>query len=87
MCSHHIIFFPIVAKVYSIKTAPRSKYFSFWCPDLQSKADELNRMLARKDGTPEKSLKEMKDDIQAMLAEMRKRQLGGKRVIAEDEME
>lgn len=44
-------------------------------------------MLARKDGTPEKSLKEMKDDIQAMLAEMRKRQLGGKRVIAEDEIE
>ncbi|XP_051908452.1 laminin subunit alpha-2 isoform X2 [Hippocampus zosterae] len=55
--------------------------------DLQSKADELNRMLARKDGTPEKSLKEMKDEIQAMLAEMRKRQLGGKRLIAEEEMD
>ncbi|XP_077409138.1 laminin subunit alpha-2 isoform X2 [Vanacampus margaritifer] len=55
--------------------------------DLQSKADELNRMLARKDGTPEKSLTELKEEIQAMLAEMRKRQLGGKRLIAEEEMD
>uniref|UniRef100_A0A7N6BSF3 Basement membrane-specific heparan sulfate proteoglycan core protein n=1 Tax=Anabas testudineus TaxID=64144 RepID=A0A7N6BSF3_ANATE len=54
--------------------------------DLQSKADELNKTLSRKDGTPDKSLKEMKEDIQAMLAEMRKRQLGGKKRIAEEEM-
>ncbi|KAK2856042.1 hypothetical protein Q5P01_004777 [Channa striata] len=54
--------------------------------DLQSKADELNRTLSRKDGTPDKSLKEMKEDIQAMLSEMRKRQLGGKKRIAEEEM-
>ncbi|XP_057678966.1 laminin subunit alpha-2 isoform X4 [Corythoichthys intestinalis] len=55
--------------------------------DLQSKADDLNRMLARKDGTPEKSLKEMKEEIQAMLSEMRKRHLGGKRIIAEEELD
>ncbi|KAF3850089.1 hypothetical protein F7725_019808 [Dissostichus mawsoni] len=45
--------------------------------DLQSKADELNQTLSRNDGTPEKSLEEMKEEIQAMLDEMRKRQLGG----------
>ncbi|XP_077565326.1 laminin subunit alpha-2 isoform X3 [Stigmatopora nigra] len=55
--------------------------------DLQSKADDLNRMLSRKDGAPEKSVKEMKEEIQAMLAEMRKRHLGGKRVIAEEELD
>nr|XP_057947713.1 laminin subunit alpha-2 isoform X3 [Doryrhamphus excisus] len=55
--------------------------------DLQSKADELNRMLARKDGTPDKSLKQIKEEIQAMLAEMRKRQLGGKKIVAEEEMD
>ncbi|CAJ1078287.1 laminin subunit alpha-2 isoform X2 [Xyrichtys novacula] len=54
--------------------------------DLQLKAAELNQTLLRKDGTPEKSLKEMKEEIQAMLAEMRKRQLGGKKSIAEEEM-
>ncbi|XP_055362116.1 laminin subunit alpha-2 isoform X2 [Betta splendens] len=54
--------------------------------DLQLKAEELNRTLSRGDGTPEKSLKEMKEDIQAMLAEMRRRQLGGKKGIAEEEM-
>ncbi|XP_072218688.1 laminin subunit alpha-2 [Leuresthes tenuis] len=53
--------------------------------DLQSKAAELNQTLSRKDGTPDKSLSEMKEDIQAMLAEMRKRQLGGKKIIAEEE--
>ncbi|KAF3703025.1 Laminin subunit alpha-2 [Channa argus] len=37
--------------------------------DLQSKADDLNQTLSRKDGTPDKSLKEMKEDIQAILAE------------------
>ncbi|KAL6095758.1 lama2 [Pungitius sinensis] len=54
--------------------------------DLQSKAADLNRTLSRRDGTPEKSLKEMKEEIQAMLAEMRTRQLGGKKSIAEEEM-
>ncbi|XP_075940171.1 laminin subunit alpha-2 [Anarhichas minor] len=55
--------------------------------DLQSKAATLNQTLSRRDGTPEKSLKEMKEEIQAMLAEMRKRQLGGKKSIAEEEMD
>ncbi|XP_038582234.1 laminin subunit alpha-2 isoform X4 [Micropterus salmoides] len=55
--------------------------------DLQLKADELNQTLSRRDGTPDKSLKEMKEEIQAMLAEMRKRQLGGKKSIAEEEMD
>ena len=57
------------------------------CPDLQLKAAELNQTLSRRDGAPDKSLKEMKEEIQAMLAEMRKRQLGGKKSIAEEEME
>ncbi|KAI3364158.1 hypothetical protein L3Q82_010974 [Scortum barcoo] len=54
--------------------------------DLQLKAAKLNQTLSRRDGTPDKSLKEMKEEIQAMLAEMRKRQLGGKKSIAEEEM-
>ncbi|CAN9507937.1 unnamed protein product [Ophioblennius macclurei] len=53
--------------------------------DLQLKAAELNQTLSRRDGAPDKSLNEMKDEIQAMLAEMRKRQLGGKKTIAEEE--
>ncbi|XP_058469730.1 laminin subunit alpha-2 isoform X2 [Solea solea] len=55
--------------------------------DLQLKAAELNQTLSRRDGTPDKSLKEMKDEIQAMLAEMRRRQLGGKKGIADEEMD
>lgn len=55
------------------------------CPDLESKAAELNQSLSRRGGTPEKSLSEMKEEIQAMLHEMRQRQLGGKKVIAEEE--
>uniref|UniRef100_A0A4W6BWC7 Laminin subunit alpha 2 n=1 Tax=Lates calcarifer TaxID=8187 RepID=A0A4W6BWC7_LATCA len=54
---------------------------------LGSKAAELNQTLSRRDGTPDKSLKEMKEEIQAMLAEMGKRQLGGKKSIAEEEMD
>uniref|UniRef100_A0A8C9XYE7 Laminin subunit alpha-2 n=1 Tax=Sander lucioperca TaxID=283035 RepID=A0A8C9XYE7_SANLU len=54
---------------------------------LGSKAADLNQTLSRRDGTPDRSLKEMKEEIQAMLAEMRKRQLGGKKSIAEEEME
>uniref|UniRef100_I3JEL5 Laminin subunit alpha-2 n=1 Tax=Oreochromis niloticus TaxID=8128 RepID=I3JEL5_ORENI len=53
--------------------------------DLESKAAELNQSLSRRGGTPEKSLSEMKEEIQAMLHEMRQRQLGGKKVIAEEE--
>nr|XP_046228315.1 laminin subunit alpha-2 isoform X2 [Scatophagus argus] len=53
--------------------------------DLQLKAAELNQTLSRGDGTPDKSLKEMKEEIQAMLAEMRERQLGGRKSIAEEE--
>ncbi|XP_026175287.1 laminin subunit alpha-2 isoform X3 [Mastacembelus armatus] len=55
--------------------------------DLQWKAAELNQTLSRKDGAPDKSLKEMKEEIQAMLAEMRKRHLGGKKSIAEEELD
>ncbi|XP_032440521.1 laminin subunit alpha-2 isoform X2 [Xiphophorus hellerii] len=53
--------------------------------DLQSKAAELNKTLSRNDGTPDKSLSKMKGEVQAMLAEMRKRQLGGMKSIAEEE--
>ncbi|XP_061563031.1 laminin subunit alpha-2 isoform X2 [Cololabis saira] len=53
--------------------------------DLQYKAAELNQTLSRRDGTPDKSLREMKEEIQAMLEEMRKRQLGGMRGTAEEE--
>uniref|UniRef100_A0A3P8R9V6 Laminin subunit alpha 2 n=1 Tax=Astatotilapia calliptera TaxID=8154 RepID=A0A3P8R9V6_ASTCA len=53
--------------------------------NLESKAAELNQSLSRRGGTPEKSLSEMKEEIQAMLHEMRQRQLGGKKVIAEEE--
>ncbi|XP_047184475.1 laminin subunit alpha-2 isoform X7 [Scophthalmus maximus] len=55
--------------------------------DLQLKAAELNQTLSRRDGTPDKSLKEMKEEIQAMLAEMRTRQMGGKKSIADEEMD
>ncbi|KAM8846710.1 LOW QUALITY PROTEIN: laminin subunit alpha-2 [Synchiropus picturatus] len=54
--------------------------------DLQLKAADLNRTLSRKDGTPEKSLNQMKAEIQAMMEEMRKRQLGGKKSVADEEM-
>lgn len=55
--------------------------------DLQLKAAEVNKTLSRNDGSPDKSLKVMKEDIQAMLAEMRKRQLAGQKSIAEDELQ
>ncbi|KAM8831423.1 laminin subunit alpha-2 isoform 2-T2 [Spinachia spinachia] len=55
--------------------------------DLRLKAADLNQTLSRRDGAPEKSLKEMKEEIQAMLAAMRKRQLGGKKSIAEEELD
>ncbi|TNN39892.1 Laminin subunit alpha-2 [Liparis tanakae] len=55
--------------------------------ELQSKAADLNQTLSRRDGTPEKSLKQMKEEIQAMLGEMRTRQLGGKKSIADEEMD
>ncbi|XP_055088114.1 laminin subunit alpha-2 isoform X4 [Periophthalmus magnuspinnatus] len=55
--------------------------------ELQLKAIELNKTLSRKDGTPDKSLSQMKEEIAAMLAEMRARQLGGKRDIADQELE
>lgn len=59
---------------------------SMLCSDLELKASEMNKTLSRKDGTPDKSLQEMKEEIQEMLAEMRKRQLQGKKSIAEEEM-
>lgn len=55
--------------------------------DLQLKAAEVNKTLSRNDGGPDKSLKAMKEDIQSMLAEMRKRQLAGQKSAAEDELE
>ncbi|KAM3603056.1 uncharacterized protein V6R79_015876 [Siganus canaliculatus] len=55
--------------------------------ELQLKADDLNQTLSRRDGSPDKSLKEMKEEIQAMLAEMRKRQLGAGKSIADEEMD
>uniref|UniRef100_A0A3P8V0J9 Laminin subunit alpha 2 n=1 Tax=Cynoglossus semilaevis TaxID=244447 RepID=A0A3P8V0J9_CYNSE len=55
--------------------------------ELQLKAAELNQTLSRRDGAPDKSLNQMKQEIQAMLAEMRQRQLGGKKGIAEEELE
>lgn len=55
--------------------------------DLQLKAAQVNKTLSRNDGSPDKSLKVMEEDIQAMLAEMRKRQLAGQKSIAEDELE
>ncbi|XP_063079841.1 laminin subunit alpha-2 [Engraulis encrasicolus] len=53
---------------------------------LRDKAQDLNASLGRRDGAPEKSLNEMQEEIEAMLAEMRKRQLAGKKTIAEDEL-
>lgn len=55
--------------------------------DLQIKAAEVNKTLSRRDGSPDKSLNVMKEHIQTMLAEMRKRQLEGQKGIAEDELE
>lgn len=55
--------------------------------DLQLKAAQVNKTLSRNDGSPDKSLKVMEEDIQAMIAEMRKRQLAGQKSIAEDELE
>lgn len=56
-------------------------------PDLQLKAAELNKTLSRKDGTPDKSLSQMNEEIQAMLEEMRKRQLGRMKITADEEKE
>ncbi|XP_023808537.1 laminin subunit alpha-2 isoform X2 [Oryzias latipes] len=53
--------------------------------DLQLKAAELNKTLSRKDGTPDKSLSQMNEEIQAMLEEMRKRQLGRMKITADEE--
>lgn len=47
----------------------------------------MNKTLSRNDGSPDKSLNVMKEDIQAMLSEMRERQLAGQKSIAEDELE
>ncbi|XP_030638763.1 laminin subunit alpha-2 [Chanos chanos] len=53
---------------------------------LRDKARELNATLGRRNGAAEKSLNEMHGEIEAMLAELRKRQLGGKKQIAEEEL-
>ena len=56
------------------------------CAALQDKARDLNDTLSRRDGTPEKSLTQMNQEIQTMLAELRARQLGGKKNLAEEEL-
>ncbi|KAJ8355964.1 hypothetical protein SKAU_G00187580 [Synaphobranchus kaupii] len=53
---------------------------------LRNKAQLLNKTLGTRPGAPEKSLNDMHRDIDAMLAELRKRQLGGKKQIAEEEL-
>uniref|UniRef100_A0A671SZR7 Basement membrane-specific heparan sulfate proteoglycan core protein n=1 Tax=Sinocyclocheilus anshuiensis TaxID=1608454 RepID=A0A671SZR7_9TELE len=53
---------------------------------LRDKARELNATLGSRDGAPEKSVNEMNDEIQTMLAELRKRQLSGKKNIADEEL-
>uniref|UniRef100_A0A8C1J6P4 Laminin subunit alpha 2 n=1 Tax=Cyprinus carpio TaxID=7962 RepID=A0A8C1J6P4_CYPCA len=53
---------------------------------LRDKARELNATLGSREGAPEKSVNEMNDEIQVMLAELRKRQLSGKKNIADEEL-
>ncbi|KAG9347470.1 hypothetical protein JZ751_005037 [Albula glossodonta] len=53
---------------------------------LRNKAELLNKTLGTRNGAPEKSLNDMHREIEAMLGELRKRQLGGKKQIAEDEL-
>uniref|UniRef100_A0A3B3SLY0 Basement membrane-specific heparan sulfate proteoglycan core protein n=1 Tax=Paramormyrops kingsleyae TaxID=1676925 RepID=A0A3B3SLY0_9TELE len=54
--------------------------------ELLDKAQHLNETLGSRDGTPEKSLQEMQKEIEAMLAELRKRQFGGKKQISDEEL-
>ncbi|KAJ8270754.1 hypothetical protein GJAV_G00118850 [Gymnothorax javanicus] len=53
---------------------------------LKNKAQLLNRTLGVRPGEPEKSLHDMHRAIEAMMAELRKRQLGGKKHIADEEL-
>ncbi|XP_072533209.1 laminin subunit alpha-2 isoform X2 [Salminus brasiliensis] len=53
---------------------------------LRDKARELNESLGRKDGEPEKSVNEMQEEIKAMLAEIRKRQLNPHKHTAQEEL-
>uniref|UniRef100_A0AAY4DW82 Basement membrane-specific heparan sulfate proteoglycan core protein n=1 Tax=Denticeps clupeoides TaxID=299321 RepID=A0AAY4DW82_9TELE len=53
---------------------------------LKDKAHELNSTLGSRNGVPEKSLNEMHREIEAMLADIRKRQLSGKKFTAEEEL-
>lgn len=55
-------------------------------PVLRDKAQHLNETLGSRDGSPEKSLQEMQKEIEAMLAELRKRQFGGKKQISDEEL-
>uniref|UniRef100_A0AAV2K9P3 Laminin alpha domain-containing protein n=1 Tax=Knipowitschia caucasica TaxID=637954 RepID=A0AAV2K9P3_KNICA len=59
----------------------------FGATELHLKALELNKTLSRKDGTPDKSLSQMKDEISSMLDEMRARRLGAQRGTADQELE
>ncbi|XP_066555448.1 laminin subunit alpha-2 [Amia ocellicauda] len=52
---------------------------------LKEKAQKLNETLGIRNGVPEKSLHEMHKDIEKMLAELRRRQLGEQKQIAEEE--
>uniref|UniRef100_A0A8B9LNT4 Basement membrane-specific heparan sulfate proteoglycan core protein n=1 Tax=Astyanax mexicanus TaxID=7994 RepID=A0A8B9LNT4_ASTMX len=53
---------------------------------LRDKARELNESLGRRDGEPEKSVNEMQEEIKAMLAEIRKRQLNPHKHTAQEEL-
>ncbi|KAL0967369.1 hypothetical protein UPYG_G00251370 [Umbra pygmaea] len=53
---------------------------------LKVKAKELNESLGSRNGAPEKSLNEMQKEIEAMLAELRNRQLGAKKHVSEEEL-
>ena len=60
-------------------------YNVLYPPALKVKAKELNETLGR-NGAPEKSLNEMHQEIETMVAELPKHQLGGKNHISEEEL-
>uniref|UniRef100_A0A8C1CBX1 Laminin subunit alpha 2 n=1 Tax=Cyprinus carpio carpio TaxID=630221 RepID=A0A8C1CBX1_CYPCA len=53
---------------------------------VNQKTPSLNATLGSRDGAPEKSVNEMNDEIQAMLAELRKRHLSSKKNTADEEL-
>lgn len=71
--------------ICSVNESIRNRFYVVCCSALRDKARELNSTLGLRNGAPEKSVNEMNDEIQAMLTELRKRQLSGKKRIAEEE--